>query len=420
MANVQKFTKGNVKGLSIHLDRKTTNHSNKEIDVERSHLNYDLCEKEGDTLSRMNERLEQVHCLNRADVKVCADWVVTLPESLKAKTDDEQRKFFEKTYEFLTNRYGGEKNVLSANVHNDETTPHLHFAFMPVVFDVKKQREKVSAKEVLNRKDLQTFHQDLDNFLKQEIPEIYQSGILNGETIDVANVKELKKFGDEIKRQKEEMTAELKAFKEPKKVLEKVEQSAKKSLIGDKVNLSSADYEKLKELALSSVKTKHQLDKVKTAAHEKTERLEADLIRTEKRAEQAEKQVEELGELVGKLNEFRKDSIVFKSKLEDAGELVQVSDLEKKGRLIMYNMETGHKPKDVNEGKMWLSILEENKRVGHIPENRLKAFLDALKRFLNKYLGVGQKFDMEAVKRQNERLEKQNSPKRKSSRDMER
>lgn len=391
MANVQKFTKGNVKGLSIHLDRKTTNHSNKEIDVERSHLNYDLCEKEGDTLSRMNERLEQVHCLNRADVKVCADWVVTLPESLKAKTDDEQRKFFEKTYEFLTNRYGGEKNVLSANVHNDETTPHLHFAFMPVVFDVKKQREKVSAKEVLNRKDLQTFHQDLDNFLKQEIPEIYQSGILNGETIDVANVKELKKFGDEIKRQKEEMTAELKAFKEPKKVLEKVEQSAKKSLIGDKVNLSSADYEKLKELALSSVKTKHQLDKVKTAAHEKTERLEADLIRTEKRAEQAEKQVEELGELVGKLNEFRKDSIVFKSKLEDAGELVQVSDLEKKGRLIMYNMETGHKPKDVNEGKMWLSILEENKRVGHIPENRLKAFLDALKRFLNKYLGVGQK-----------------------------
>lgn len=420
MANVQKFTKGNVKGLSIHLDRKTTNHSNKEIDVERSHLNYDLCEKEGDTLSRMNERLEQVHCLNRADVKVCADWVVTLPESLKAKTDDEQRKFFEKTYEFLTNRYGGEKNVLSANVHNDETTPHLHFAFMPVVFDVKKQREKVSAKEVLNRKDLQTFHQDLDNFLKQEIPEIYQSGILNGETIDVANVKELKKFGDEIKRQKEEMTAELKAFKEPKKVLEKVEQSAKKSLIGDKVNLPSADYEKLKELALSSVKTKHQLDKVKTAAHEKTERLEADLIRTEKRAEQAEKQVEELGELVGKLNEFRKDSIVFKSKLEDAGELVQVSDLEKKGRLIMYNMETGHKPKDVNEGKMWLSILEENKRVGHIPENRLKAFLDALKRFLNKYLGVGQKFDMEAVKRQNERLEKQNSPKRKSSRDMER
>jgi len=32
MANLQKFAKGNVKGLSIHLDRKTMNHSNKEID----------------------------------------------------------------------------------------------------------------------------------------------------------------------------------------------------------------------------------------------------------------------------------------------------------------------------------------------------------------------------------------------------
>ncbi|MHB0802310.1 plasmid recombination protein [Bacillus thuringiensis] len=56
---------------------------------------------------------------------------------------------------------------MSANVHNDETRLHMHFAFMPVVWDEKKQREKVSAKEVLTRKDLKTFHQDLDKFLKK-------------------------------------------------------------------------------------------------------------------------------------------------------------------------------------------------------------------------------------------------------------
>ncbi|WP_000951645.1 MobV family relaxase, partial [Bacillus thuringiensis] len=179
MAHVQKYTKGNVQGLSIHWDRKTENHSNQDIDNERSHLNYDLCEKEGDTLSRMNDRLNEVHCLNRKDVKVCADWVVTLPESLKDTSEKEQREFFEKTYEFLANRYGGEKNVLSANVHNDETRPHIHFAFIPVVWDEKKLREKVSAKEVLTRKELKTFHQDLDKFLKKEIPYIYKEGILN-------------------------------------------------------------------------------------------------------------------------------------------------------------------------------------------------------------------------------------------------
>ncbi|PEK39425.1 MobV family relaxase, partial [Bacillus pseudomycoides] len=270
MAHVQKYTKGNVQGLSIHWDRKTENHSNPDIDNERSDLNYDLCEKEGDTLSRMNDRLSEVHSLNRNDLKVCADWIVTLPENLKGASEQEQRQFFEKTYEFLTDRYGGEKNVLSANVHNDETTPHMHFAFMPVVWDEKKQREKVSAKEVLTRKDLRTFHQDLDEFLKKELPHIYKGGILNDKTIGVDTVKDLKKHSDEIHKQKQQQkadaTAEMKVFKEPKEVLKKIEASAKKTMFGDKVTLPSKDFEKLKDLSVSSMKVQYQAEKRMAAA----------------------------------------------------------------------------------------------------------------------------------------------------------
>ncbi|MDR4174457.1 hypothetical protein FO522_33770, partial [Bacillus nitratireducens] len=36
VAHVEKYTKGSVQGLSIHWDRKTENHSNQEIDNERS------------------------------------------------------------------------------------------------------------------------------------------------------------------------------------------------------------------------------------------------------------------------------------------------------------------------------------------------------------------------------------------------
>lgn len=240
MAHVQKYTRGNVQGLSIHWDRKTENHSNQDIDNERSHLNYDLCEKEGDTLSRMNDRLNEVHCLNRKDVKVCADWVVTLPESLKDTSEKEQREFFEKTYEFLANRYGGEKNVLSANVHNDETRPHMHFAFIPVVWDKKKLREKVSAKEVLTRKELKTFHQDLDKFLKKEIPYIYKEGILNDKTIGVDTVKDLKKYSGEIQKQKDAMDADYKGYEQK---IEKQMQSVDKELKSKKnelLNLSRA------------------------------------------------------------------------------------------------------------------------------------------------------------------------------------
>src|SRR5699024_11970752 len=90
-----------------------------------THENYDLCEKECDMTSRYQERLDEVHCLNRADVKVMADWIVTLPEELNGAPEGSQKQFFEETYDFLSERYG-EENVLAGVVHNDETTPHMH------------------------------------------------------------------------------------------------------------------------------------------------------------------------------------------------------------------------------------------------------------------------------------------------------
>ncbi|WP_420973885.1 MobV family relaxase [Bacillus thuringiensis] len=194
MAFVQKYTKENVQDLSKYWDEKTKKYSNLDIDKERFDLNYNLCKKEGDIIFRMHNRLREVYCLNRKDVKVCADWLVTLPENLKEISVKRQREFFEKIYEFLTNRYGGEKNVLSANVHMNETTRHMNFIFMPIVWDKKKQREKVCANDVLTRQDLKTFHQDLDFFLKQEVPHIYKEGILNDQTIDFDKIKLLKRY----------------------------------------------------------------------------------------------------------------------------------------------------------------------------------------------------------------------------------
>ena len=75
------------------------------------------------------------------------DWVVTLPQSF----DGDEQDFFQETYKFLNDRYGKE-NVISAYVHMDETTPHMHYAFVPVVEDKKKGGYKLSAKEAVNRK----------------------------------------------------------------------------------------------------------------------------------------------------------------------------------------------------------------------------------------------------------------------------
>jgi len=80
----------------------------------------------------------------------------------------------------------------------------LHYAFVPVVFDDKKSRYKVSAKEVLTRQDLQTFHEDLDQHLKKVLP-FYEQVILNNKTLPFENVAEIKKYNDQFNALKNEL-----------------------------------------------------------------------------------------------------------------------------------------------------------------------------------------------------------------------
>ncbi|ORI75304.1 mobilization protein, partial [Leuconostoc mesenteroides subsp. mesenteroides] len=174
MAHLKKNTRGAVPGLAVHFERKTDHHTNKEIDVSKSYLNQDLMADGSDMLSRFNERLNDVYCMKRDDVKALATWIVTLPEELAESPYEQQSAFFEATTNFLNDRYGQE-NAVAAVMHYDETTPHLHYAFVPVVFDVKKSRYKVSAKEVLTRHDLQTFHDDLDQHLKTELADVEEN-----------------------------------------------------------------------------------------------------------------------------------------------------------------------------------------------------------------------------------------------------
>ncbi|ORI92508.1 mobilization protein [Leuconostoc mesenteroides subsp. mesenteroides] len=203
MAHLKKNTRGSVPGLAVHFERKTDHHTNKEIDVAKSYLNQELMADGSDMLSRFNARLNNVYCMKRDDVKALATWIITLPEELAEAPYEQQSAFFEATSNFLNDRYGQE-NAVAAVVHYDETTPHLHYAFVPVVFDDKKSRYKVSAKEVLTRQDLQTFHEDLDQHLKKVLP-FYEQGILNNKTLPFENVAEIKKYNDQFNALKTEL-----------------------------------------------------------------------------------------------------------------------------------------------------------------------------------------------------------------------
>lgn len=60
-----------------------------------------------------------------------------------------------------------------ASVHLDETTPHMHLGFIPVVKEKKNQKklgqEKVSAKELITRTYLKNLHKRLKNALERDL-----------------------------------------------------------------------------------------------------------------------------------------------------------------------------------------------------------------------------------------------------------
>ncbi|HBA48497.1 MAG TPA: hypothetical protein DCZ91_12005 [Lachnospiraceae bacterium] len=164
--HVEKYTKAQTGQLQKHYSRPLDrDYSNEKIDLTRSHENYNLAPDRGDINKYMDDRIAEVRCLKRADIKVMADWVVTLPNGYKG----DERQFFQESYNILAERYG-EQNVLSAYVHKDETTPHMHFSFMPITID-KDGRERMCAKEVIDRRELKTIHPFMEKELSARLHE---------------------------------------------------------------------------------------------------------------------------------------------------------------------------------------------------------------------------------------------------------
>lgn len=195
MAHVEKYKASALGHMLAHYNRSTP--ANKDIDRSRTEQNYNLAPERGDLLKFINARLaDGVKVQQRADVIKLCDWVVTMPKDLPP---EKEQAFFANTYDFLVNKYG-ERNVVCAYVHKDESTPHMHFAWLPVVQEKKNKKrlgqEKLSAKECITRSDLQKFHQQLQTYLEQKLN--CQVNIINEATKDGnKSIADLKKHSQQ-------------------------------------------------------------------------------------------------------------------------------------------------------------------------------------------------------------------------------
>ena len=140
--------------------------SDPNIDLSRSKDNYHLIEPQGRYKDAYTRMIGKAGCKVRSNSTVLVETLVTAsPELLNRMTPKEQRQFFERAAAFLYERIGKE-NVISAVVHMDEKTPHMHLCFCPITKD-----GRLSAKDILgNKQALSKWQDDFFAWMAQAYP----------------------------------------------------------------------------------------------------------------------------------------------------------------------------------------------------------------------------------------------------------
>ena len=166
VARMQKMKVGNLGGAHKHNERIFEKHSNKDIDTSRSHLNYELTDRdrsvsyERQIKDYVNENKSSKRGI-RKDAVLCDEWIITSDKDFFEKLGQEQtRKFFETAKNYFAENYG-ETNVAYASVHLDESTPHMHLGIVPM------RNGKLSSKVMFNREELKHIQEDLPKYMNE-------------------------------------------------------------------------------------------------------------------------------------------------------------------------------------------------------------------------------------------------------------
>ena len=129
--------------------------SNPDIDTSRSHLNFHLVSPERKYRAEAEKQIAEAGCRTRSDsVRVVEALVTASPEFFKGKKKSEVKAYFTVALDFIQ-KHRSKDTIISAVVHMDEKTPHMHLCFVPLTED-----KRLSAKEIVGNKKKLTWWQD--------------------------------------------------------------------------------------------------------------------------------------------------------------------------------------------------------------------------------------------------------------------
>ena len=163
-----KHKGGASKALSAHHERtKEVYASNPDIDAERTKQNYHLVTPRWSYEQEIKHRIRMAGCRVRKDSVKFVDTRVPISPGFAQAHGAEMPEYFKRAFNFLKER-GGEENIISAVVHMDEKTPHMHLCFVPLTKD-----NRLSAKEILgNKKAMIQWQDDFYACMAERWPEL--------------------------------------------------------------------------------------------------------------------------------------------------------------------------------------------------------------------------------------------------------
>ena len=156
----EKLTRAEVNGKGTHNDRKAKNHTNKDIDTTKTHLNYYIKKNELTYTKEFDKYLKENNLKGhlRSNSIIMCQMIFTSDQTFFDKIGEkETKRYFNECYKFICNYKNlGEKNIISAVVHLDEGVPHMHLMFVPVVHTKDKAGndiDKICARDFWKGRD---------------------------------------------------------------------------------------------------------------------------------------------------------------------------------------------------------------------------------------------------------------------------
>ena len=142
--------------------------SNPDIRTEMSKYNFHLVHPKGKYRTEADRMIREAGCKARKDsVRMVETLITASPEFFAGKKTREVKEFFEFALEFLKTKQAAE-TIVSAVVHVDEKTPHMHLCFVPITAD-----GRLSAKDIVgNRKKLTQWQDEYWSYMVKKYPDL--------------------------------------------------------------------------------------------------------------------------------------------------------------------------------------------------------------------------------------------------------